>query len=62
MLEQGQVASMERSASAFDTAAADAREPGAAGILIDAALIAELARTFDLDILVAEAPADPFRR
>lgn len=36
-------------------------EPRAEGI-VDAALIAELALTFDLDALVAEAQIDPFRR
>jgi len=36
--------------------------PRVAGEASDAALLAELALTFDLEALVAEAQADPFRR
>ena len=37
-------------------------EPSLDSASADAALIAELALTFDLDALVSEAQIDPFRR
>jgi hypothetical protein len=63
MLEQPCRAAQEIATSGRAAPAAPQRgEPGAAGIVVDTTLIAELALTFDLDRLVAEAINDPFRR
>ena len=46
-----------------DAATVSASAPHAAdGMVADRTLLAELALTFDLDVLVAETERDPFRR
>ena len=49
-------------ASRLASSYASVTEPRVDSAAADAALIAELALTFDLDALVAEGQADPFRR
>lgn len=63
MLEERNYGATVMTASHFASSAASvAHEPCADSIFADAALIAELALTFDLDALVTEGQIDPFRR
>jgi hypothetical protein len=63
MLEQRNFGATAMTAPRFAfSLAAAAPEHRNESIVADAALMAELALTFDLDTLVAEALIDPFRR